>query len=152
MRVGLGLGALAGRQRDLVGRVRAGVVDRDGLAVADDLGVAAIGLQLEAHAAVGGGPQAARRAGQQRRAAAGQAGAVDQMVGELDVGRDAVDRGRDGGVVQGLRQRLGRRLRAGADSAPAASAVPAPRTTRIAATSPTRRESGRRRRRFMPPR
>jgi hypothetical protein len=46
----------------------------------------------------------------EQRVAALDARVVDQLVGEGDVGRHALDRGRSERVVDGQRKRLGRRL------------------------------------------
>ena len=67
------VGRLSARRRVAVERVGRGVVDRQGVAVVEDLRVAFFGLQLQAHAPVLGDPQPAgarRTAAGWRRAAA----------------------------------------------------------------------------------
>jgi hypothetical protein len=93
--------------------------------VVEDLGVALLGLQLEARLPVLCDPKSPGAAAEQwargRRSAvfaAGEAGAFEQVVGELDAGADAFELRRlrgDEGAVDGLGKRLGRRGRPGVD-------------------------------------
>ena len=120
----LGAGsAFAGGRRVAVERVGGGVVQRQRVPVVEDLGVALLGLQLQAHVAVLGDPQPAGGAGDQRAGgqsrpsvpAGREAGAFEQVVGERDARADALDlfpAGPAERVVDRLRERLGRRRRA----------------------------------------
>ena len=76
------------------------------------LGIAVLALELEAHAMAGRGQPQAAAGSAQDRVAALDVGRVDQVVGELDPGGDAADRGRVRGLMQGRGERLARRSRA----------------------------------------
>src|SRR5271165_6210987 len=89
--------------RVAVERVGGRVVDRHGVPVVEHLGVALFGLQFETDAAVPRYPHAAGGARDQRAGgelagraatatASGEAGAFEQVIGQLDVCADALDR------------------------------------------------------------
>src|SRR6185437_3857267 len=99
------------RKGALVERLRGRVVDRERAVRDYDLGVTVLALELEAHLMAGRGhPQAPARPAQDRVAALDGA-RVDQVVGELDPGGDAADRGCVRGLMKGLGERLARRSR-----------------------------------------
>ena len=107
-------GGLAGlpRQRAAIRPAGVAAVDEEVPAVDDDLAVAAsrVGLELEPQVAVGGRPQPPRAAGQQGVGALHAVGG-EQVIGELDPGRDPRNPWSGQGVMDGVGKRLGGRRR-----------------------------------------